>query len=508
MATFWWEDGYDPLNPPKQQKKVKNSVKFDGSGESYLLSRLETTGVHRLCVNFMPNDSNVILTLNNTGRRFFSLNHYRVEEPMLAKKRSDSPSSTSSATTTPRPLSACAVAMEASSASPALAGAQEQPQVPSQQAEINNGNNAANNGPWSMQEFRSSPMVANTGYFTISRDGRIMSAAILKCDKMKILDVRNDDLLVNVDGAAKMGYWGQLKFLKPVGNSSPMHDFNNSLLELRVLKLDRSNPTESVLRLWDLGFRNPIDTDPADEVDDDEENVLWSVKYPAGICAYAAATSFIIVTLTKSEKLSLIQWLDRATGAKTMEIKVNDWCSKPSLSKDERFCAFAHIGKCSIRDAVSGEVISELTVPVPFPVVPLGFISGDKFVAMRVDLDMMFILSEWQNSASDPRNCNQRFILNKLGGTISTDSVCISNDEKYLACWPYGCIELFDLRRMTNRLTIKVRTVRRIALILAVHLTKLSRATIDPSSGPFGLACKSLVDTADERIFKMIVGFV
>jgi hypothetical protein len=465
MAMFWWEDGYDPLNPPKQQTRIRNTIKFDGDGDTFLLTKLETAGVHRLCVSFLPGDSSAVITLNNTGRKFFSVNYYKLETVALSRAASTSPGPSNSSVAV-----GAAVSVGSSTSS-----------------------------SWQLGEVRSVPVVSNTGYFAVSRDGNIMSTAILKCDKMKILDVRNDDLLVNVDGGCKMGYWGQLKFLPAVGEA----DYNSSLLELRVLKMDRSNPTESVLRLWDLGFRNPVGTDPSEEVDDEEENILWTVKFAAGICSYAAASDFIIVSLTKSEKLTVIQWLDRSSGNKTKEIRVNEWCSKPVMSKNERFCAFAHIGRCVVRDAVSGDVMNDITVPglsVPFPIVPIAFINADRFVAMRVDLDMMFILCEWE-----PSNKLCRLVINKLGGTISSDSVCISSDEKYLACWPYGCIELFDLKRMSRKLTVRADD-RRMALAVSLTSARLGRSVADMSD-LVGRCCEMLLKL-DERLYRFIVSFI
>lgn len=265
-------------------------------------------------------------------------------------------------------------------------------------------------------------------------------------------------------------------FLPPLDASS--QDLSNAMVELRVLKMDRSNPKESILRLWDLGFRVPLDgysSVIAEDPDEDDEvaSVVWDLKLPAGFCSICATATFIILTIVKSEKLSIIQWIDRATGTKIREIKLLEWCSKPILSSDGSLAAFAHIGRCSIRASASGTLLAEVAVPgmpVPFPVVPLGFIENSRYLAMRVDLDKMFVLSEWAGSCSsstslDPAVANT-IVIGAVGGTISGDSVCLSHDSRYLVCWPYGSIEVYDLLAITRKLQVRLRfVVLRLALL-------------------------------------------
>lgn len=143
MSSFWWEDGYDPNLAATEKTTKKDSVKCDGTGETFLLSRLETSAVHRLDACFLPYNNNYLITLNNAGRRFFSMSHYTLEQ--------------------------------------------------------------IDKGVLQLVEQRSVPVAPNTGYFGLSRNGQIIAAAVLKTDSISIIDRRNDDLLVDIDGSRKTG---------------------------------------------------------------------------------------------------------------------------------------------------------------------------------------------------------------------------------------------------------------------------------------------------------------
>ena len=60
-----------------------------------------------------------------------------------------------------------------------------------------------------------------------------------------------------------------------------------------------------------------------------------------------------------------------------------------------------------------------------------------------------------ESSKNDDKidNVRNTVIIRNTGGTISDGSVALSDCGKFIACWPFGEVELFDLTAMMDLLS-------------------------------------------------------
>ena len=84
------------------------------------------------------------------------------------------------------------------------------------------------------------------GYMSLSSCETLLAVGVLKEDRTMILDFQTGELLVNLHGGYKSGFFGSLHFSKKN---------RNLLLEQRVVRQTSAGPQQSVYRLWDLGFK-------------------------------------------------------------------------------------------------------------------------------------------------------------------------------------------------------------------------------------------------------------
>lgn len=315
----------------------------------------------------------------------------------------------------------------------------------------------------------------NSGYISLSNDDKILAIGVLKEDTINIYEVDNGDLLINVRGGCKTGFWGCMKFLSNTTNS------NNSFMEIRAISMDKGRPKDSLLRRWDLGFRestcygehkegDKIDKEEKSDEEDEEEKKLWEVKRKGAIHFNACEDNIIVCTSEGSQK---IEWLDGSSGTIRRTVNTGKWTSKAVVSKSLKFVAVAHFGHCAIYDVARGEVLAEVCVPdkrVHYPVVPVRFIENDKWLLLRVNQERCVMLCDWRHSSS------QLVVIKSVGGTISDNCVSVSHDESLLACWPYGRVELYDFAAMKRVLYRKIARLVRWQIIFIRWLVERNRA--------------------------------
>ncbi len=347
--------------------------------------------------------------------------------------------------------------------------------------------------------MRTQKVTENSGYLAISRDDSLLCVGAAKKDLVGVYETESGDLLINLTGGEPAGYFGKMSFLPPTKGAP---DSNNAFMELRVAKIEKGRPKESKLRLWDLGFKvekaeggeeNKGKGDDDDEESDDEvEEKLWETTVH-GRCNYGVSGD---VFLMVSEEDETIEWRNRADGAVTKTLKLDGWVSKPIVSSDGKYFAVARFAKCLIYSVASGKVVAEVKSPVlkeVYPVVPFGFFNNDRFLAVRINQERTIILSEWRSDTI--------LTIKNIGGTISEGCVAISHDERFLVSWPFGYLEVYDLKRLVSNLTAKISSHYRIPLVkLRVLLTK-NRATT---------TLKLLKDalTSSDDIFKQIISYL
>jgi hypothetical protein len=319
----------------------------------------------------------------------------------------------------------------------------------------------------------------NSGYIGLSHDDKLLAVGVLNEDLVMIFDVMNGDLLVNVNGGYKLGYWGQLQFLP--GNN------NNTLLEVRTISMDKGKAKETVARTWDLGFRP--NENSSDDDDDDEETVkLWEIKRRGNLsCARHENT-----IISAADFLQKLEWLDHTNGSILRQLSFSSWLSKPVISSDGLYVATAHFGYCLIHQIQSGEVIGQISCSQNesnYPVLPIQFVSNNKYLICRISQERALLISDWAHATAPttPQKNSLRYTatIRQVGGTITEKAMCISSDEKYLLCWPYGVMELYDLDGMINVLVKKLSCHQRIELLKMRSLLDAHRATLkisNPSS--------------------------
>jgi hypothetical protein len=304
----------------------------------------------------------------------------------------------------------------------------------------------------------------NSGYIALSHDDKILAVGVLKEDLVMIFDVMNGDLLVNVTGGSKLGYWGHLQFMP--GNH------NNTLVEVRTTSMDKQGKVkETVVRTWDLGFR-PSETASNSDDDEDEETVkVWEIKRRGQVSCIRHENTMICA----AELLQKLEWLDPSNGSILRQLSFTNWLSKPVISSNGLYVATAHFGICLIHAILTGEVVGKIVCPQNdsnYPLIPIQFVNDDSYLILRITQERALIISSWCSSPP------VTVFIHHVGGTISDKSIRVSPDEKYLICWPYGVMELYDLEAMINVLTKKLRRHNRMEFILMRSLMDQNRATL------------------------------
>jgi hypothetical protein len=163
---------------------------------------------------------------------------------------------------------------------------------------------------------------ANSGFLALSHDDTMISIGVLKVDTINVIELATEDFLFDMSGGKKDAYWGVVNFIDK--------DDNNSFLELRCLKMQKSNPVNSALRMWDLGCSSGEDDD-----EDEVARILWEYSV-TGKCYFAVSPTSIIVA---AEERQSLEWIDRQSGVRVHNLSVKEWVSKPVLSKSSRFFA-------------------------------------------------------------------------------------------------------------------------------------------------------------------------
>ena len=432
--SFWWEEGYSAEAAKEAAAKKKNlqkSVAYDGKGASFRLHELSRTGTHHLQGTFFHQTSSKFMMLNNEGRQMFTAALFEIQ---------------------------------------------------------------STGGGYEFVEKKKFDAAKNSGFLSISQDDTIMTIGVLKQDSISVVELATEDLLIEMSGHRKIGYWGKTTFPE-----QQVEGCNNIFIELRVLKMHKSNPLESVLRMWDLGFNPPVvDGAGEDEEEDEEEKILWDYML-TGKCHYCVCDDFIIVT---SEENQTIEWIDRKNGQMTNSINAGEWVSQPVLSASKKLFAVAHNGRCTIRCCITGDVIASITSAEEgdiYPVVPIGFCENDSMLALRIDLSMTFMLSAWNSAASI-------VAISDFGQTLSSESMLISPDERFIACWPYGLLELYDLQAVKDCLARKIAKLNARHVFRWSQLVSSKRATLIE-----GLLVGKLIQKVievDDSLLRIILTFV
>lgn len=431
MSVFWWEEGYNEKAKDAEAESRKNlsKMKYDGSGERCLLNSI-VTDLHHLDGKFFNKTSDKFACLSEAG-----------------KGRHQKSSSVTIYDLANRHL-----------------------------------------------EIESSFTVDhNSGFMAISNDDKILAIGVLKCDKVTVYEVETGDLLINVEGGQRLGFWGTLYFLSG--------DHNNSLVELRVTEMVKSKTKSSIVRLWDLGFRPTVNEDGEESDDDEEESKLWEHKRPQGngTVHYAPCGDNLLLFTAENPKEdkkpsggrssslvaggkvvadSTIQWVDRATGNVQHTVKCGKWATKTVVSKNSRFVAVGHFEHCTIYDTESRVLVGTIRSPDPnevYPIVPIAFVHNDTWLVMRVNYNRNMLMCKWD----DP--INTMTVIYQLGGTISDNCLQISADEKFIMSWPFGYLELFDFRGYLSKFIPRKEVVAlRLACIRLRNLVEDSRGALKP----------------------------
>lgn len=346
-----------------------------------------------------------------------------------------------------------------------------------------------------IQRCRSMPVEQNSGFLSVSEDDKLLAVGVVKKDAIQIIDNETGDLLINLSGPPvtkknskkeARAYFGTTRFV-PIAAGD-----KNSFLEWRVTKVDKSTPKESVLRYWDLGFRE--NEGSGSESDDEVEEMRWEIKQ-TGKCQFASLGPKFILTCEDSKTIT---WIDRSCGTSEKVVRFGEWVSSPVVSASRKHVAVANHGKCTVLDATTGEVASTVLSPVPndqYPMVPVAFVDSDRWLVARIDLDMTLIVSDW---TSQSPSC--LFSIRGFGGTITSNAVAVSRDEKHMMCWPYGCIEVFDLQAILRAAKGKRSDRQRWACVwMRVHVREKGAQWVEEGE-------EMLVRSIPPALVKFIVG--
>ena len=415
--SFWWEDGYDPSVSAAVQKGER-SLRADANGATFLVENLKTDA-HHLHGQYNPKRRQLI-TLDGCGKEDSRIRVRCADKGVI------------------------------------------------------------------LQEF---PVHSKSGYIAVSGDGSMVAIGVLKEDYVEIYELSSGDLLLSLEGGRKTGFWGQLAFLPG----------SNKLLELRAIEYARGIAKRNVMRLWDLGFCNrktserdnhvlnawfhtSPEVDPTEAViiddagsdeDDDIEDKKWEIEMWKGINHFVYREDTAEITAS-SEEEKKICFFDSHTGNcnPTRNISHDKWCGHVVYSSCFSYLAVSESGFCTVRSSDTNEILSVVKLPdVPFPVTPLGFVQNDRLLILRVNLDRHIIVCDW-------RSPEDILLLTDAGGTTS-NACAISPDQKYLACWPHGFLEYYDLSGMIEKFRDKYPRMKRITVVLARELYLQKRAMLD-----------------------------
>jgi hypothetical protein len=186
LPTSWWEDGFDRATSAgnlKGEGSMKFFTGYDADGRDFLLQTIKTD-LHQLDGLFTNQQPSTFLLLNEPGKGNFQKN-----------------SSVTIYSMTDQGL-----------------------------------------------EKETSFLVGDhSGFFAISDDDAILAVGVLKEDTVQIYQIDTGELLINLNGGQKNGFFGALNFLPDA--------LNNSLVECRVLEMQKGRPSQCLMRMWDLGFR-------------------------------------------------------------------------------------------------------------------------------------------------------------------------------------------------------------------------------------------------------------
>ena len=342
----------------------------------------------------------------------------------------------------------------------------------------------------------------NSGFFSITPDDAVLAVGVLKEDTVQVYQVDTGELLINLNGGHKLGFFGELNFLP-----DPL---NNSLVECRVTEMQKGRPAQCVMRVWDLGFRprrEPTESD-SDSDGDEEESKVWEKKL-GGEVHYAPCEGSIVVTRTAN---NTVEWLDLARGKTQRSVKTGKkWTSKSVASSNLAYVAVSHFGMCQIYEVSTGEVVAEIISPDEtsemYPLTPVTFFGqGDEWLLLRINQERMLTLCNWRSSAVD------MISISGVGGTISDDSIMVSPDEQFIVSWPFGYLELYDFSSMKDRLFRKISTRLKWECVLVRGLLLQDRAAPVPTGSPeklkTALLLKKMLGLLMYDAFREVINFL
>jgi hypothetical protein len=443
---FWWEEGYKE-NAQVSTTSTNNRLQYDADGTSFELGKY-TTDLNHLDSLFFHHDNTIV-----------SLRHQRSRSSSIALYSYTS------------------------------------------------GGGRDGNATECLTPHMVYDISDNSGYIGLSHDDRLLAVGVLNEDLIMIFDVMNGDLLVNVHGGYKLGYWGQLQF-------SP-GNHNNTLLEVRTISMDKGKAKETVARTWDLGFKktygektsdNGDDVNEDDDDDDEETTKVWEIKRRGNLSCCRHENTII----STSESLQKLEWLDHTNGSILRQLSFSNWLSKPVISSDGCYVATAHFGYCLIHQILTGEIVGQIICSQNesnYPLLPIQFVHNNKYLICRISQERALIISDWVQatthystqrtssstlttplataassvaSSPSPAEKSLRYtaFIRQVGGTITEKAMSISHDEKYLVCWPYGVIELYDLEGMIQVLTKKLSFYQKFEFLKLRLLLETHRATL------------------------------
>jgi len=145
----------------------------------------------------------------------------------------------------------------------------------------------------------------------------------------------------------------------------------------------------------------------------------------------------------------------------TRTVSIRERTSRVVLSNNGQFIAVGMQGKASVFCASSGRRLNVVPSPLlddNFICDPLAFTDSDKCLVMRIHKARTVIICDWHT-------CTVRLVAREIGSTISDACEC-SRDGKYLVCWPYGNLELYDLHAMRKDFSEKYFQQRQEFLLL------------------------------------------
>jgi hypothetical protein len=375
-----------------------------------------------------------------------------------------------------------------------------------------------------ISEFEVHP---KSGFIALSGDATLVAVGVVKEDTVAIYELETGDLLVELDGGRKKGFWGEIQFLPG----------SNDIVELRSIDYERGVSKRSILRRWNLGFSNRRDPTGDDRVpnmwfpfrprhvwgdagesaskeskedgadsDEEVEEKKWEIELPRGPThmTYRRDKSASVVVAESDQS---IKRFDGTSGQLISDRKVSSggWTGKGVFSPDYSLFALSRNGFCSIHDSNTGAQLGEVRVPEePFPITPLGFLHNAELLVLRINLDKTVVVCEW-------RNPKPMLVLRNFGGTTS-DSCSISPDSRFLICWPHGELEFFDMQAIVHAYFAKSSRLKRYSALLLRHLylSKRAGAASLSKGSPFKLL-QSTLEMAfrlNDSVFRYIVEMI